>query len=85
MTAQPDRTRRLRLVRVPTLVIHGMDDPLISVSGGRALAKAIPGARFVGLPGMGHDLPRELWPQIADSVSATAGAGDARLLPRQEG
>jgi pimeloyl-ACP methyl ester carboxylesterase len=78
VTAQPDRTRRLQHVRVPTVVIHGMDDPLISVSGGRALARAIPGARFVGLPGMGHDLPQELWPQFAEAVCSTAAAGEVR-------
>lgn len=77
VATQPDRSRRLAGVRVPTVVIHGMDDPLVGVSGGRALAKAIPGARFVGFPGMGHDLPRELWPRLAETICATAAAADA--------
>jgi pimeloyl-ACP methyl ester carboxylesterase len=65
-----DRTEQLRRLRVPTTVIHGDRDPLVNVSGGRATAAAIPGARLLILPGMGHDLPRELWPQIVDAVVA---------------
>jgi pimeloyl-ACP methyl ester carboxylesterase len=60
--ASGDRTRRLGDVPVPTLVIHGADDPLVDVSGGRATAQAVPGAKLVVLDGMGHDLPRDLWP-----------------------
>jgi pimeloyl-ACP methyl ester carboxylesterase len=66
----PDRTEQLRRVGVPTTVIHGDADPLVNVSGGRATAAAIPGARLVIVPGMGHDLPRDLWPQIADAIVA---------------
>ncbi len=73
MTAA-DRTVRLQTVRVPTAVIHGDADPLVHVSGGRATAGAIPDARLVILPGMGHDLPRELWPQIVDTIADTAEA-----------
>lgn len=78
VATQPDRSRRLSALGVPTVVIHGMDDPLVAVSGGRALAKSIPGARFVGFPGMGHDLPRELWPRLAEVICATAAAADAQ-------
>jgi len=67
-----DRTERLREVRVPTTVIHGDADPLVGVSGGRATAAAIPGARLVIIPGMGHDLPVELWPQVIDAIVETA-------------
>lgn len=70
--AQRDRSSRLHAIRVPTVVIHGLADPLVNPSGGRALARAIPGARFVGLPGMGHDLPRPLWTRIADEIARTA-------------
>lgn len=66
---QPDRSRQLAQLRVPTLVIHGLNDPLVSFSGGVALARRIPGARFVGYSGMGHDLPRPLWPQLADEIA----------------
>ncbi|MEZ5116131.1 MAG: alpha/beta fold hydrolase [Candidatus Nanopelagicales bacterium] len=73
--SQPDRTRALAGVRVPTVVMHGLDDPLIHPSGGRALAQAIPGARFVGFPGMGHDLPAALWPQYVDEIASVTGRG----------
>jgi pimeloyl-ACP methyl ester carboxylesterase len=67
-----DRTRALETVRVPTMVIHGDADPLVNVSGGRATAKAIPDAELLILAGMGHDLPRELWPQIIDAIVRNA-------------
>jgi pimeloyl-ACP methyl ester carboxylesterase len=70
----PDRTSRLAELAVPATVIHGDADPLVDVSGGRATAEAIPGAKLVILPGMGHDLPRELWPQMIDAIADTAGA-----------
>jgi pimeloyl-ACP methyl ester carboxylesterase len=66
--ASPDRTAALANVRVPALVIHGEDDPLIQVSGGEATAKAIPGAKLVKIPGLGHDIPPELWPTFADAI-----------------
>jgi pimeloyl-ACP methyl ester carboxylesterase len=66
-----DRTELLRQIRVPTAVIHGEQDPLVNVSGGRATAAAIPSAELVILPEMGHDLPRELWPQIIDVIART--------------
>ena len=69
---QPDRTPQLRRLTVPTLVVHGLHDPLVSVSGGLALARTIPGARFVGYSGMGHDLPRELWPRFTDALVANS-------------
>jgi pimeloyl-ACP methyl ester carboxylesterase len=74
--AQPNRTRHLRNITVPALVIHGLNDPLVNVSGGKALAKAIPGAEFVGFQGMGHDLPRALWPRFADEICAVASRGE---------
>jgi pimeloyl-ACP methyl ester carboxylesterase len=69
-----DRTEALGAVRVPTTVIHGDADRLVDVSGGRATADAIPGARLIILPGMGHDLPRELWPQVIDAIAENAAA-----------
>ena len=68
--ASGDRTARLRELRVPTLVIHGEDDPLVTVSGGRATAAAIPGAQLEVIPGMGHDLPRGLWPHLTSRIAA---------------
>jgi pimeloyl-ACP methyl ester carboxylesterase len=72
VVASPDRTEALGSVQAPTLVIHGEDDPLIQVSGGEATAKAIPGAKLVKIPGMGHDLPPELWPQFVDAIVENA-------------
>ena len=70
--AQPDRSRALREVSVPTLVIHGLADRLVHVSGGRATAHAVPGAELLLIPGMGHDLPTALWPTFADGIERTA-------------
>lgn len=70
--AQPNRTKFLRQIPVPTLIMHGMNDPLVNVSGGVALAKAIPNAEFIGFAGMGHDLPRALWPRFAAEICAVA-------------
>lgn len=72
----PDRRPALRRVRVPTLVVHGDRDPLVDVSGGRAVADAVPGARFVTVLGMGHDLPREVWPLLTDEITALATRAD---------
>ena len=69
-----DRTEALSGVRVPTTVVHGDADPLVDISGGRATAEAIPGARLVIFPGMGHDLPRELWPEIIDAIVENTAA-----------
>lgn len=74
--ASGDRTASLRSVNVPTLVLHGADDPLVDVSGGRATAEAVPNAELVIIDGMGHDLPRAIWPEI------TARIGD--LIQRAE-
>jgi len=68
----PDRTAALGALRVPVVVIHGTDDPLIDVSGGEATARAIPGARLVLIPGMGHDLPDEAWDRLISAIGANA-------------
>lgn len=68
-----DRTEMLRSLGVPTLVIHGEDDPLIPIAGGRATAVAVAGAELVTIPGMGHDLPRGAWPLLIDAIAAHVG------------
>jgi pimeloyl-ACP methyl ester carboxylesterase len=76
--ASGDRTEAVRGIARPTLVIHGDSDPLINVSAGRRTAELIAGAELLIIPGMGHDLPRQVWPAIVDAVSAVAdraGAG----------
>ncbi|GAA0611407.1 alpha/beta hydrolase [Sporichthya brevicatena] len=72
IVSAPDRTADLARIRVPTTVIHGTADPLVHVSGGKATARAIPGAELVLIPGMGHDMPRELWPVLLDAIDRTA-------------
>ncbi len=66
--ASGDRTEALADVAVPTLVIHGRDDTLITPSGGTLTAEAIPTANLLLLADMGHDLPVPLWPLIVDAI-----------------
>lgn len=68
--ASPDRTEGLHHVTMPFLVIHGEADPLVTPSGGDATAAAVPGAKLITIPGMGHDLPEALWGQVVDAVVA---------------
>jgi pimeloyl-ACP methyl ester carboxylesterase len=63
---------KLRDLHKPVLVLHGDQDPILRVSAARATAKAIDGARLVILPGVGHDLPAPLWPEIAREVRQLA-------------
>jgi pimeloyl-ACP methyl ester carboxylesterase len=67
--AAPSRVQRLGQLRVPTLVIHGDQDPLFPPECGRATATAIPGARLVAVPEMGHDLPLAILPRICQQIS----------------
>ena len=64
------RADALRLLNVPTLVIHGLDDTLVDPSGGRRTAELIPGARLLLVTDMGHDRPRELWDDLCDAIEA---------------
>ena len=75
--AQPNRTDRLKRLRVPTVVVHGLSDPLVSVSGGIALARAIPGATFVGHHGMGHDLPLTMWRELSADILSLIARSEA--------
>jgi pimeloyl-ACP methyl ester carboxylesterase len=69
--SERDRTADLRALDLPALVVHGEKDKLILPSGGRVTAAAIPGAELMLVPGMGHDLPRWLWPQLVDGIVRT--------------
>jgi len=71
--AAKGRLQRLHSVRVPTLVIHGDADILVPVENGRNVAAAVPGARLVEIAGMGHDVPRRVWDEVADAIAALAG------------
>jgi pimeloyl-ACP methyl ester carboxylesterase len=70
--AQPDRTRSLRSLRIPTLVIHGMNDKMVHVSGGRATSHAVRGSELLLVPGMGHDVPVKLHHTIVDAIIRAA-------------
>ena len=72
IVADGDRRTRLKGVTAPTLVIHGADDPLVPVEGGRDTAAAIAGAKILEIPGMGHDLPLALVDTIADAIAGHA-------------
>jgi pimeloyl-ACP methyl ester carboxylesterase len=78
IAASADRTPGLRSLDVPTLVLHGAQDPLVNVSGGRATAAAIPGAELVVVEGMGHDLPRALWPEITTRIATLVERAEQR-------
>ena len=69
---QPNRTRRCAACGVPTLVVHGLADKMVHVSGGRATAAAIPGAELLLIDGMGHDMPAQLFDTFAEAIRRTA-------------
>jgi pimeloyl-ACP methyl ester carboxylesterase len=81
--ASGNRTRQLRSIGAPTLVIHGSKDPMVSRSGGVATARAIPGARMVTIQGMGHDLPEAAWPQLVEAIAEHAHAADREPVTAQ--
>jgi len=72
VAADGDRTLLLGAIRAPTVVIHGEADPLVPVAAGRDLAQRITGARSDFIPGMGHDLPLQLLPRLANGITANA-------------
>ncbi|HEX5763422.1 MAG TPA: alpha/beta hydrolase [Solirubrobacterales bacterium] len=79
ITASGDRTIELEKLRLPATVLHGASDPLIRPAAGRATARAIRDSRLRIFEGMGHDLPRALWPEFVEEIAATAaraGEGD---------
>jgi pimeloyl-ACP methyl ester carboxylesterase len=76
--ASGSRTAALRQLDVPTVVIHGESDPLVPLRAGLATARAIPGAELVTIPGMGHDMPKELWPTFAEAIAKNAERAAAR-------
>jgi pimeloyl-ACP methyl ester carboxylesterase len=66
---------RLAELRKPALIIHGEADPLLRPNAGRDTAAAIPDARLLILPGVGHDLPEAIWPGVAAAICALADPG----------
>ncbi|MEC5405039.1 alpha/beta hydrolase [Paraburkholderia sp. MPAMCS5] len=72
IAATGDIRSRLARIVAPTLVVHGVDDPLIPLDCGRDTAISIPGAEFMAVNGMGHDLPSALYHTVADAIDRTA-------------
>lgn len=83
--ASGDRTELLRHLDVPTLVIHGLDDVMCDVSGGRATAAAIPQSKLVLIKGLGHNLPPGLWSEIAEHIADIVRIGETRVLGDRAG
>ncbi|HEY1708408.1 MAG TPA: alpha/beta hydrolase [Rhizomicrobium sp.] len=70
--ASGDRREALKSIKAPSTVLHGADDPLVPLEGGKDTASTIPGAELVVIPGMGHDLPLALVEQVANVIHKTA-------------
>lgn len=81
--ASGDRTKALRGLNVPTLVIHGGSDSLVDISGGRATAAAVRGSTLLEFDDMGHDLPEKYFAEIADAVASIAGLTSASIVNRR--
>jgi pimeloyl-ACP methyl ester carboxylesterase len=72
-----NRVSKLGSIKVPTLVIHGSEDPLVPVEGGRETAASIPGAELIIIEGMGHSLPPEIWPQVVAAIAKNASKANS--------
>lgn len=70
--ATESRVQKLGAIKVPTLVIHGGDDPLVPVEGGKETAASIPGAELMIIDGMGHSIPPETWPRVVEAIAKNA-------------
>jgi pimeloyl-ACP methyl ester carboxylesterase len=77
MILDGSRADALRVLHLPTLVIHGQDDTLIDPTGGRRTAELVPDARFLLIENMGHDRPRPLWPSLVDVIDEHTGGGSS--------
>ena len=75
--ASGDRKAQLATITAPTLVIHGTKDRMVNPSGGKLTAKLIPGAKLMMIEGMGHDLPKQVWPRLLDAIAELARGADA--------
>jgi pimeloyl-ACP methyl ester carboxylesterase len=74
-----DRRPQLRATRVPTLVIHGTCDPMFPLRAGRDLARMMPDATWLPIAGMGHDVPRGLWPTLVSAIARHAERAESRV------
>jgi pimeloyl-ACP methyl ester carboxylesterase len=78
VVAASDRTEGLSHLDVPTVVIHGTADPLVTPSGGEATAKAVPGAELIMVEGMGHELPPGAWETVVEAVVRNVAKAGSR-------
>jgi len=78
IVAAAPRHDRLKALKIPALVIHGGEDPLIPVSGGEDTARSIPGAELLVVPGMGHDFPELLVPVYLRAIVDFVAKVEAR-------
>ncbi len=77
--AAPDRSSALGRLAIPTLVIHGEQDPLVPPDNGRQTAAAMPASsHLIMIPGMGHNLPERVWPDVVDAITAVASEATSR-------
>ena len=74
IAVSPSRTEALGRVEVPFTVVHGTADALVTPTGGRRTAEAVPHAKHIEIDGMGHNLPEGLWPEIHDHIENTVAA-----------
>jgi pimeloyl-ACP methyl ester carboxylesterase len=79
--ASGSRSSALATLTIPTLVIHGTADTLVQSSGGERTAEVIPDAKLLMVDGMGHDLPRALWPTLVDAICGHCLEGAATGRP----
>jgi pimeloyl-ACP methyl ester carboxylesterase len=75
LLSQENRNPALAKVKLPTLIVHGADDPLVPVEAGKEAAKVIPGSEILIIEGMGHDLPREVWPAVVEAMTKNTTKG----------
>lgn len=75
--ASGSRVEALGALRMPSLVVHGVEDPLVPFPAGEDTARAIPGAALLAIEGMGHDMPRPVWPRLIDAIHTVARRADA--------
>lgn len=78
IVTQPDRSRALRSLRMPTLIIHGLSDRMVHVSGGRATSSSVPGSELLLIEGMGHDVPRDLHETFVNAIERNAARARAK-------
>ena len=72
--ASGNRVRGLKRLRMPALLIHGSDDPLVRVTAARRMHRLIPDATLWEIPGLGHDMPEAVWEHLSDRIGAFARA-----------